>query len=121
MKRFLAILITLAMILSCSSGLAFAEEHPQVSHAMDKVFFIQADSVKEITYEDGKAVFPWWMMKQMVHQLNWREDGIDVYLAVEPEMKQDSSGRLLNGDGVPVILLTKDKIKEVKVFGHFFF
>ena len=56
MKRFLAILITLTMILSCSSGLAFAEEHPQVGNVMDRIFFVQADSVKEITYEDGKAI-----------------------------------------------------------------
>lgn len=116
MKRFLAILITLTMILSCSSGLAFAEEHPQVGNAMDRIFFVQADSVKEITYEDGKAIFPWSMLKKMVHHLNWGDSGVDVYLAVDPERQTDSSGRLLNADGVPVILLTKDKIKEVKVF-----
>jgi len=122
MKRFLTLILVVTMIFSCAGGMASAAEwenrevRPESITSTGRLMFISPDYVRKITYEDGKAIFSWGSLKHFVYDLEWDENGTKTYLIADREEKRDSSNRLINSSHIPCTILTKDNVKDIRIF-----
>ncbi|MBQ1959230.1 MAG: hypothetical protein II354_02285, partial [Firmicutes bacterium] len=119
MKRFLALMLAVTMIFSCTGGIAFADEQterPESIEYANRIFFIPADEFKQISFEEENAFIQWGVMTPFIYDIKWNETGTEVYMLVDPQEERNSSNILMNSDHMPVTILTKDNVKSLRIF-----